>query len=258
MIPKIIHYCWFGGNPLPQDAQQFIKSWKKHLPDYKIIEWNEENFDINCNQYCKEAYEAKKYAFVSDLARLHALCNYGGIYFDTDVEVLKSLDDLLIHKAFGGFENINSIGTAVIGCEKGFNLFEEFLDVYKDKKFLNDDGTYDNTANVVYLTQICEKNGFKANNQKQNVNGFMIYPKEYFSPKDYDVDKIITTPNSYTIHHFAYSWFSKEEAKRHKKAVFFRNAFGRKFGEILFLITEIPCKLKEFGFLGLINRLVKR
>ena len=108
-IPKVIHYCWFGRGKLPKLAKKCIKSWKKYLPDYKIIEWNEDNFDINSNQYVREAYEAKKYAFVSDYVRLYALYNYGGIYMDTDVEVIKSLDEFLIHEAFSGFESPKDI-----------------------------------------------------------------------------------------------------------------------------------------------------
>ena len=126
-IPKVIHYCWFGKNKLSKSAKKCIKSWKKHLPNYEIIEWNENNFDINCNEYVREAYKSKKYAFVSDYARIYALYNYGGIYMDTDVEVIKSLDKFLCNDAFAGLENEYSIQTAVMGCCKGNLLFKEFL-----------------------------------------------------------------------------------------------------------------------------------
>ena len=258
MIPKIIHYCWFGGNPLSELTIKCIESWKKFCPDYEIIEWNERNFNINYNQYCKEAYNAKKFAFVSDVARLKALCEMGGIYLDTDVEIIKPLDDFLKLKAFGGFENMRDIGTAVMACEKNHPLFQEFFNVYKGKKFINEDGTQNIIANVTYLTEICTKYGFVANNKKQNVNEFVIFPKEYFSPKDYDVEKIIITDNSHTIHHFNFSWYTKEQEKRHKKAVFFRNKFGRKFGEYIFLATEIPSKIKEYGFKDAMKRMIKR
>lgn len=258
MIPKIIHYCWFGGKPLPAITLKYIDSWKKYLPDYEIIEWNESNFDINSNNYCKRAYEAKKYAFVSDVARLKALCEIGGIYFDTDVEVVKSLDSFLEHKAFGGFENINSIGTAVLACEKSFPIFQEFFDVYKEGGFVDDKDTDKFFVNVNFLTDICKKYGYVANNLQQNINGFVIYPKEYFSPKYYDIEKIIMTENSATIHHYESSWKTEKEAKRHKKAVFFRNTFGRKLGGKLYLATEIPSKVKEYGFKGLVSRVVRR
>ena len=119
-IPKKIHYCWFGGNPLPKETVEYIKSWKKYCPDYEIIEWNESNFDINRNLYIKQAYEAKKYAFVSDYVRVFALYKYGGIYLDTDVEVFKDFNDLLDNESFWGFEQENYIATSTIGAKKGF------------------------------------------------------------------------------------------------------------------------------------------
>ena len=140
MIPKVIHYCWFGGNPLPELAKKCIESWKKFCPDYQIIEWNESNFDLNINTYVKEAYTAEKWAFVSDVARLYALVNYGGIYMDTDVEVLKPLDDILNFKAVSGFETKERIPTGMMACEKGHPLFEEFLREYNEAHFIKNDG----------------------------------------------------------------------------------------------------------------------
>ena len=126
MIPKIIHYCWFGGNELPEMAKRCINSWKQVLPEYKIIRWDESNFDI-CNTYVKEAYENKKYAFVTDYVRLYTMYTYGGIYMDTDVEVLKPLDKFLVNKAFSGFENYMNIPTGIMACEKGYPDFKELL-----------------------------------------------------------------------------------------------------------------------------------
>ena len=136
MIPKIIHYCWFGQKKLPKDIIKYIDSWKKYCPDYKIIEWNEKNFDINTNQWTKQAYESGKYAFVSDYVRLNAMYEYGGIYFDTDIELIKNIDNFLDCKVLLGFEgNDSAIGTGMMGFEKGNNFLKELLEEYKYKKF---------------------------------------------------------------------------------------------------------------------------
>ena len=209
MIPKKIHYCWFGGNPLPEFAKKCIESWKKYCPDYEIIEWNENNFDINCCNYVKEAYNAKKWAFVSDVVRLYALVNYGGIYMDTDVEVLKPLDDILSYEAVSGFESETSISTGLMACEKNQPLFFELLHEYDDIHFLKKDGSLDLTTNVTRITNTCLKYGLKLNNSFQIINGFAIFPNDYFCPKDYASKKINLTHNTYTIHHFNGSWVSK-------------------------------------------------
>lgn len=210
-IPKKIHYCWFGENPLPELAVKCIESWNKYCPDYEIIKWDESNFDINCCPYVKEAYEAKKWAFVSDVARLYALVNYGGIYMDTDVEVLKPLDDLLELEAFSGFESETGIPTGIMACEKGQALFKELLDDYNEEHFLKEDGTLDCTTNVIRITNTCLKYGLELNNKKQTVNGFTLFPKEFFCPKDVGTFKLNITKNSYTIHHFNGSWLSEEQ-----------------------------------------------
>ena len=154
MIPKVIHYCWFGGNPLPELAQKCIASWKKYCPDYEIKEWNESNFDLNCCDYVREAYEAKKWAFVSDVARLYAMVHEGGIYMDTDVEVIAPLDSLLQYHAVSGFETEHSIPTGLMACEKGNPMFTEFLNEYKTAHFLLPDSSLDQTTNVVRITNI--------------------------------------------------------------------------------------------------------
>lgn len=210
MIPKIIHYCWFGGKPLPEDAKRYIDSWRKYCPDYEIKEWNESNFDLNICNYVREAFEAKKWAFITDYVRLYAMVNEGGIYMDTDVEVIKPLDSFLYHKAFSGFEDERNIPTGIMACEKGFALFDELLHYYDNKHFIKDDGTYDLTTNVITITNICRKYGFKGNNKKQDVLGFILYPNDVFCPKSHDTGEIKLTDNTVTIHHFAGSWACKE------------------------------------------------
>ena len=211
MIEKKIHYCWFGGNPLSELAQKCIASWKKYCPDYEIIEWNESNFDINCCDYVREAYEAKKWAFVSDVERLYALVNFGGIYMDTDVEVLKPLDDLLQYESVSGFEAVDRIPTGLMACQRQQSLFEEFLHDYDNKHFLKPDGSYDITTNVTRITNICLKYGLQLNNKLQTVKGFTLFPVEYFCPKDFETKVLTITENTYVIHHFDGSWLSVED-----------------------------------------------
>lgn len=210
MIPKKIHYCWFGGNPLPVLAQKCITSWKKHCPDYEIIEWNESNFDINCCYYVREAYDAKKWAFVSDVARLYALVKCGGIYMDTDVEVIKPLDDLLDYDAFSGFETKTQIPTGIMSCSESHPLFAELLHDYDNMHFIRPDGSYDLTTNVTRITKTCLKYGLRLDDTFQTVNDFTLFPHDYFCPKSIDTGIVTITDNTYTIHHFNGSWLSDE------------------------------------------------
>ena len=217
MIPKRIHYCWFGRNPKPKLAEKCIKSWKKHCPDYEIKEWNEDNFDISeAPLYVQQAYESKKWAFVTDYVRLWAMVNYGGIYMDTDVEVIKSLDAFLKHDAFSGFESKVCIPTGIMSCKKGFPLFEELLHEYDSIPFILSDGSFDMTTNVTRITNHCSKYGFVSNGEYQIIKGFALYPSEYFCPKDFSTGITKKTKNTYTIHHFNASWHSEEQRKKTK------------------------------------------
>ena len=207
MIPKIIHYCWFGGSKLPSSAIKCIKSWKRFCPDYEIKEWNETNFDINMYSYTREAYNNKKYAFVSDVVRLYALFNYGGIYMDTDVEIIKPLDGLLSHEAFCGFEKDDSICTAVIGSERNGIWIKEILTSYAKRHFIKEDLTMDFTPNVVEITRYMKSVGIVLNNTFQEIpNLVAIYPKDFFSPLVYETRELLLTNQTLTIHHFAGSW----------------------------------------------------
>lgn len=210
-IPKIIHYCWFGGKPLPEDAKRYIESWKRYCPDYKIVEWNESNFDLNIVPYVKEAYEAKKWAFITDYVRLYALQLMGGVYMDTDVEVLKNLDEFLNNEGFSGFERIDAIPTGIMASEKDNPFINELLREYDGLHFYRDDGSFDLTTNVTRITNSALKHGVKLNNKKQKIWHFTIYPKEFFCPKDYLTGQINVTRNTYTIHHFAGSWHSPKQ-----------------------------------------------
>ena len=210
MIPKIIHYCWFGGKPLPELAQKCIASWKKYCPDYEIKEWNESNFNLNSCDYVREAYEAKKWAFITDYVRLYAMVTEGGIYMDTDVEVIKPLDPFLKQKAFSGFEDEVSIPTGIMACEKNFPLFTRLLEDYEKRHFILQDGKLDLTTNVVTITNICKKYGFIGNNTMQDICDFILYPHDVFCPKSHATGIISITEQTVTIHHFSGSWQNKE------------------------------------------------
>lgn len=219
MIPKKIHYCWFGGKPLPAQAKICIASWKKYLPDFEIIEWNESNFDVSIIPYVKEAYEKKKYAFVSDYARFWILYHHGGLYFDTDVEIIRPLDDIISAGAFMGFENnsittqkrIPNMGIGVnpglgLGVSAGHFFYNEILGYYAKEHFV----THDNSLNLntvgVRVTSIMKEHGLMINNQFQRVCDINIYPPDYFSPISIVDGKLWITENTVSIHHYAASW----------------------------------------------------
>ncbi|MBD8071310.1 glycosyltransferase family 32 protein [Bacillus sp. PS06] len=220
-IPKIIHYCWFGAKEKPEIVKKCMESWRKNLPLYEIVEWNETNFDIHSNTYVKQAYDAGKFAFVSDYVRVYVLYHYGGIYLDTDVEVFKSFDDLLYHRSFWGFEQENYIATSTIGAERGNVLIKQFLDSYHGKKFLNEDGTFNSLTNVAIITELLEWLGLEKNGQHQEIKGMgVFYPQSYFSPYDYINCRKFLTEHTYTIHYFHKSWLPlKARMKSNMKSI---------------------------------------
>lgn len=235
MINKTIHYCWFGKNKKSTLAKKCINSWKKHCPSFNIIEWNEENFNIDLAPlYVRQAYEAKKWAFVSDYVRLWALINYGGVYMDTDVEVIKPIDCFLKYEAFSGFESNEYCPTGILGCCKENKLFKEFLSEYEDIEFYKGDGEPNLTTNVERITKKLKNYGFIGNNEFQIIDGFAIFPKEYFCPKTPNEEKYEITNNTYTIHHFAGSWVSNKEKyniKRNKRVNKVKQYIKRIIGE---------------------------
>lgn len=219
-IPKIIHYCWFGRGEKPESVKKCIDSWKKYCSDYEFKEWNEDNFDINSNEYVKQAYESRKFAFVTDYVRLYAIYTEGGVYMDTDVEVLKPIDEFLEHKAFSSFENNNMLTTGFMAAEKGNEWIKDLLTIYENLKFIKEDGNMDLTTNVVRITNLThEKYGLKLESSYQELrNGLItIYPHEYFSPKDWSTGEIHLTDNTYTIHHFSGSWHTEEDKRKSEK-----------------------------------------
>lgn len=224
MIPKKIHYCWFGGNPLPELALKCIESWRKYCPDYEIIEWNESNFDVNSCDYVKEAYQAEKWAFVSDYARLSIIEMYGGIYMDTDVELIGGLDKFLCETSFSGFEKEGYIPTGIMGCEKGSEWIKKLLSYYDNRHFVKEDGSLDTTTNTVSITNTTKSNfNISLNGDFQKLDGVLtLYPKDYFCPKNHYSGEIVLTENTVAIHHFDGSWHSPEDryANELKKKLF--------------------------------------
>ena len=223
MIPKIIHYCWFGRKPLPKSAIKCIESWKKYLPDYEIKEWNEDNFDVNTIQYTAEAYQAKKYAYVSDYARFWILYQYGGLYFDTDVEVIKPMDDIIEKGAFMGCEknasDINrypDVNPGIgLGVEPQLPFLKEMLDFYASLSFYkeNKNGVYKTI--VDYTSEMLHKYGLKSEDGIQHVANITIYPKDYFNPLEH-VNQLTITPNTQSIHHYAGTWVEPKEKIKKK------------------------------------------
>lgn len=249
MIPKIIHYCWFGGNPIPEEYNKYIESWKKHCPDYEIIEWNESNYDITKANYMREAYEAKKWGFVPDYARLDIIYNHGGIYLDTDVELIGNLDNLLDNEAFAGFEDEKHIALGLgFGAIKGHQTIKAMRDFYENISFFNEDGSCNLTPSPQYQTEFMRKQGLVQNGEKQTICGITIYPAEYFCPKDYNTDKLNITDNTYSIHHFSASWFDEKSQNERKKSLRYKRVFGTKMGTKLY---SVDYTWRTVGFLGL-------
>lgn len=206
LIPKRIHYCWFGGKPLSRMAEKCMQSWKKHCRDYDIVRWDETNCDVHENEYVYEAYINKKWAFVSDYFRLKALRTDGGIYLDTDVELLRPLDEFLRLKGFMGFEDNEHIATCVIGGVKELDFFRKAFELYENRRFVLPDGGFDTKTNVELLTELLADNGMKKDGTRQNVLEMELFPSEYFSPKSLTTGKITLTENTFAIHRFEASW----------------------------------------------------
>ena len=217
MIPKVIHYCWFGGNKLPKLAKRCIRSWQKYLPDYEIKEWNESNFDIHINQYVEEAYKAKRYAFVSDYARFWILYHYGGVYFDTDVELLKPIHRILNEGGFTGFETSYKSENLYVNPGLGMAMeprhpfLKGMLDIYVGLHFINPDGTHNLKSIVMYTSEVLIEKGLRKTNEVQKIDGISIYPKEYFNPYNSKTKKFEITDKTHSVHYFAGTWFTKKE-----------------------------------------------
>ena len=230
-IPKVIHYCWFGKGKMPALSEKCIKSWRVFCPEYKIVCWNEDNFDINQNQYAREAYECGKWAFVSDYVRLKVLYDEGGIYLDTDVELIKPLDDLIKENGYMGFDDNGVVATGLgFACEKGNELVGALLADYDDIPFILPDGTYDLTPCPDRNAKTLKKLGMNLDNKDQIFMRIHMLPEDYLCPVKYYTGKKVITENTYSIHHFCASWTSKTA----KRTLFIKRIVGVKLYDKLY------------------------
>ena len=258
MIPKIIHYCWFGGAPLPELALRCIASWKKYCPDYEIKEWNESNFDTSSMDYMREAYEEKAWGFVPDIARLQIILEHGGIYLDTDVEAVKSFDPLLDNKAFMGLESGGIVALGLgFGAEKGHPLIRRLLEDYEGRHFRNPDGTLNRMAAPALQAPFFRKNGLSKKDNEQSICGASIYPTEYFCAKSCKTGVIAVTDRTYSIHHYAGSWLVDEERALQVR----RNRLRLRFGRMDILIWPFvwaASKTTQLGFRGMVRLAIEK
>lgn len=271
MIPKIIHYCWFGRNTLPESAQLCINSWRKYFPDYEIKEWNEDNYDVNKISYIKEAYENKKYAFVSDYARFDILYHEGGLYFDTDVEVIKNMDDLIEKGSFMGCEatlpsNVNQdapgLGLAVnpglgLAANPGLGLYKEMLDFYINKHFVKEDGSLDMETIVTYTSTVLLQHGYDIKKKDlQIIDGITIYPEDFFCPMNYHTGVLRVTENTRSIHHYSMTWMNFQMRKEKELEQKLNRKYGKKIAKNMIWLygwpNRIVSKLKDKGIKGTI------
>ena len=231
MIPKTIHYCWFGGKPIPEEYRTYMDSWRKYLPDYQIVEWNETNFDVNCIPFVKEAYEVGKFAYVSDYARLKVLYENGGVYFDTDVEVIRPMDDLMEKGPWMGIEkhqnNPSAADMVALGLgfavEPGNGLLKEIMAFYENTHYVFPDGHVEQIPIVPITSRVLRKYGLKpSTDEPYQVAGVTIYPWDYFCPVEFLSSKLEITDHTYTIHHYSSSWMSWTDKLKMKKGYWSR------------------------------------
>lgn len=215
MIPRIIHYCWFGRGPKPAEALRFIAGWRRLHPDFSIIEWNEDNFDVTCSPYVRQAYERRRFAFVSDYARGEALLRMGGVYIDTDVELVARLDSLLAHEGFLGFEHGNSVATSTMGFRPGHPLMAAYMRQYAGRQFVRPDGGEDTTTNVAVLTRLAQAAGLRLDGARQEMaDGVVCLPMQVLSPLDYVNLVDHRDESTVAIHHYQHSWGNRTDRVR--------------------------------------------
>lgn len=226
---KILHYFWFGGNPLPAKTLKCIESWKKFLPDFEIRRWDESNFDVNANLYIRQAYAAGKWAFVSDYARFKILEEYGGLYFDTDVEVIRPLDELLELDAFAGFETERFIAPGLVlwSKEPRHPIITAMRELYDSIPFLDENGERIKKNVCGLFTELLTPYGFVPNGQKQVCGGMTLFPRDYFNPFDDATGVLHKTENTYTIHWYDKSWMSPSRIFRNKCTRLLHRIFGK-------------------------------
>ena len=253
MIPKIIHLCWLSGDPYPSKIARCLKTWEKYLPDYEVMLWDTNRFDLNSSIWVRQAFEKKKYAFAADYIRFYALYHYGGVYLDSDVEVLKSFNDLLDLPYFMGAEKAQTPEAAIIGAEKGCDWVKQCLDYYESRSFILEDGTLD----IQKLPEIMERQIQKLKplrilSLKDSLNirkldmqkEVLEFNDAFFSPKVFDSREVEITPYTYAIHHYQNSWFSPKAKAYYRSRAFLVKIFGQKFIRNA-EVTLMPWKFKK-------------
>ena len=250
MIPKVIHYCWFGGKPLPESAKKCIASWEKYCPGYEIKRWDESNYDVSSCRYAKEAYAAKKWAFVSDYARFDILFSHGGVYFDTDVELIAPIEDILARGAFLGVEQNTEKLTLIapglgMAAPAGLSIYGQILEGYRSRSFFREDGEIDQMTVVKYTTDILLQRGLQELSVPQQVADIWIYPWDYFCPMMYQTGKLSLTSNTRSIHHYDASWLSKEERCARRVGLRTGQIFGPVTGMKLERLYSLPFRIKR-------------
>lgn len=253
MIPKIIHLCWLSGDPYPSKIAKCLKSWEKYLSDYEIILWDTKRFDLDSSIWVKQAFEKKKYAFAADYIRFYALYHMGGIYLDSDVEVLKSFDDLLDLPYFIGAEKAQTPEAAIMGAEKGCDWIKQCLDYYTDRPFINADGSLNiQTVPDIMIRQIEQIKPIRVLSLEDSINirkldmhkEVLEFNDAYFSPKVFDSREVEITPYTYAIHHYQNSWFSPKAKFYYRMRAYFVKLFGQSFVRKMEL-TLLPWKFKK-------------
>ncbi len=228
-IPKMIHYCWFGGKPIPAEYKRYMESWRKYMPDYDIVEWNEQNYDVNCIPFSAEAYEMGKFAYVSDYARLRILYEHGGIYLDTDVELLKPLDSLLERGGFMGFEkNSNAPSGTMLNVALGLGFavppqhpfIREIMDFYETHHYRYPDGRVEQITIVSITTEILKKKGLTQSDTPTTIEGVTVCPWDYFCPIEFLGSALEISANTYSIHHYSASWMSWSDKLKMRKGYY--------------------------------------
>lgn len=256
-IPKIIHYCWIGNAEKPESVIRCIESWKKYCPEYKIIEWNETNYDFKKNKYMAQAYEAKKWGFVPDYARLDIVYEYGGIYLDTDVEIIKPFDELLQLEAFMGFESPEK-DEIYVNCGQGFGaephneIIKKARDQYDGLSFIMDDGELNMIPSPHYTTQILVENGLIRNNKDQKVSNVTVFSSDLLCPKNFLTGKLKLTKRTVSIHHFTASWLDEQIRNDIHKQQKIKQLFGEKLGSYVLYIESV---IKKHSFISLIKKI---
>lgn len=262
MIPKVIHYCWFGGNPKSEVVKKCIESWKKFCPDYKIIEWNESNYDVTKHPFIKKAYEFKKWAFVSDYARVDILYHHGGIYLDTDVELVASLNLFLKYDFYAGFESTPFVAFGLgFGSIEGHQVLKDILDYYDRLEFPDSSFGLSMVSCPRIQTEILAKHGMVCNNQNQVFDGCHIFSTEYFCPISFKTGETVITDKTVSIHHYDMSWNTESFKKSKYREWKLIKKFGPKWGKKISSLVNFPGKLaihvKERSLVDYIRFLTK-